>query len=95
MKSEGWRIASLRAIHGSRAQPWSRHFWEDGFRVVQIKIFTMAFSPRLGGFDDEPLRDFIADKQVHSPSDRRLTNAGKMPALPVPLAPLCLRAFVC
>jgi hypothetical protein len=32
---------------------------------VQIKIFTSPFSPRLGGFDDEPLREFIADKQVH------------------------------
>jgi hypothetical protein len=26
----------------------------------------MPFSPRLGGFDDEPLREFIVDKQVHS-----------------------------
>ena len=37
-----------------------------GNSFVQIKIFTMAFSPRLGGFDDEPLRLFIRDKRVHS-----------------------------
>ncbi|HRZ82821.1 MAG TPA: hypothetical protein P5069_10180 [Candidatus Hydrogenedentes bacterium] len=26
----------------------------------------MPFSPRLGGFDDEPLHGFLTDKQVHS-----------------------------
>jgi hypothetical protein len=35
-------------------------------RIVQVRIFTIAFSARLGGFDDEPLRIFLADKQVHS-----------------------------
>ena len=33
---------------------------------MQIKIFTIPFTPRLGGFDDEPLRAFLSDKQVHS-----------------------------
>lgn len=33
---------------------------------MQLRLFTIPFSPRLGGFDDEPLRVFIADKQVHS-----------------------------
>ena len=32
---------------------------------MQLRIFTIPFSPRLGGFDDEPLRSFLADKQVH------------------------------
>jgi len=32
---------------------------------MQLRIFTIPFSSRLGGFDDEPLRLFIADKQVH------------------------------
>jgi hypothetical protein len=31
---------------------------------LQIKIFTLPFSARLGGFEDEPLRTFVADKQV-------------------------------
>ncbi|OQB36423.1 MAG: ATP-dependent DNA helicase RecQ [Candidatus Hydrogenedentes bacterium ADurb.Bin179] len=31
---------------------------------MQLRIFTIPFSSRLGGFDDEPLRSFIADKQV-------------------------------
>jgi len=35
-------------------------------QVLQLRLFTIPFSPRLGGFDDEPLRAFIADKQVHS-----------------------------
>lgn len=32
---------------------------------MQIRIFMMSFSARLGGFGDEPLRGFLADKQVH------------------------------
>ena len=56
--------------------PWSRHFRQIGFRILQVKIFTMAFSPRLGGFDDEPLREFIADKRVHSVESWHFVHEG-------------------
>jgi len=43
---------------------------------VQIRIFTLAFSPRLGGFDDEPVRGFLADKQVHSLENWHFVHEG-------------------
>ena len=36
----------------------------------------MPFSPRLGGFDDEPLREFITDKRVHSVESWHFTYEG-------------------
>ena len=34
-----------------------------------VKIFSMTFNSVVGGFDDEPLRDFIKDKEVISIRD--------------------------
>jgi len=31
---------------------------------VKLKVFTLRFSASTEGFDDKPLRDFIADKEV-------------------------------
>ena len=31
---------------------------------MKIKIFTLGFSENAGGFDDQPVQDFIADKEV-------------------------------
>ncbi|HPO17303.1 MAG TPA: hypothetical protein PLI09_27975 [Candidatus Hydrogenedentes bacterium] len=33
---------------------------------MQIKIFSLPYNPALGGFDDEPLRQFLVDKEVLS-----------------------------
>ena len=33
---------------------------------MQPKIITLPYSPTLGGFDDEPLRSFVAGKTVLS-----------------------------
>ena len=32
---------------------------------MQIKVFTLPYQASLGGFNDEPLREFLADKAVH------------------------------
>ncbi len=31
---------------------------------MKLKVFTLRFSDSTGGFNDEPLQDFIADKEV-------------------------------
>jgi hypothetical protein len=31
---------------------------------LKLKIFTFRFSESIGGFDDKPLQEFIADKEV-------------------------------
>lgn len=34
-----------------------------------VRIFSLTFNSALGGFDDEPLRDFMKDKEVISVND--------------------------
>lgn len=31
---------------------------------MKLKIFTLKFSESSGGFDDEPVQNFITDKEV-------------------------------
>ncbi|MFQ5515909.1 MAG: HRDC domain-containing protein [Myxococcota bacterium] len=31
---------------------------------MRFKLFTLRYSPTLGGFDDEPLQSFVRDKEV-------------------------------
>lgn len=35
-----------------------------GARGMRIRLFTFRYSATLGGFDDEPLREFIRDKEA-------------------------------
>jgi hypothetical protein len=52
---------------GSRGNaPGGWKFSGSVFVALQAKIFTIPFSARLGGFDDEPLRQFLAGSQVHA-----------------------------
>lgn len=30
---------------------------------MQLRIFTLPYSPQLSGFDDGPVREFISDKE--------------------------------
>jgi len=34
-----------------------------------IRVFTLAFEPMTGRFNDDPVRDFIADKEMASIRD--------------------------
>ena len=43
---------------------------------MQIRVVTLKFSPALGGFDDEPLRDLLKDKEVLSISDHFFLKDG-------------------
>jgi hypothetical protein len=40
------------------------------FLKMLIKIFTLKFSEAIGGFDDEKLRTFMADKEIVSMKER-------------------------
>jgi ATP-dependent DNA helicase RecQ len=42
--------------------------------LVLIKIFTIPFSSSFGGFNDEELRGFLADKELISASDYLFTR---------------------
>lgn len=52
---------------------------------MQVRIVTIAFSSRLGGFNDEPLRSFIADKQVHEMESWHFIHEG------TPYWSICIR----
>ncbi len=43
-----------------------RYEQKETFYKMQIKIFNLRFSDRIDGFDDEPVRDFLADKEIIS-----------------------------
>ncbi len=44
---------------------------------MQIRIFTLQFNPLLGGFDEQPLRDFVTDKEVISLQDHFFQYDGR------------------
>jgi hypothetical protein len=37
---------------------------KQGSSILKLKIFTFRFSNTTDGFDDQPLQEFIADKEV-------------------------------
>jgi len=41
---------------------------------LKLKVFTLRFSGSIQGFDDKPLRDFIADKEVIEFSEHFFTH---------------------
>lgn len=43
---------------------------------MNIRIFTLRFNPLLGGFDDAEVRQFLADKEVHSVHDHAFIHHG-------------------
>jgi ATP-dependent DNA helicase RecQ len=43
---------------------------------VQVRVFTLAFSDAVGGFPDEVVRQFLADKRVLEVNDHLFTRAG-------------------
>jgi superfamily II DNA helicase RecQ len=40
---------------------------------MRVKLITLRFAPRLGGFDDRPLADFVRDKEVLAVSEHFFT----------------------
>lgn len=44
--------------------------------MLAVKVFTLAFDPILSAFNDEPVREFLADKDVESVSDHFFTKDG-------------------
>lgn len=44
--------------------------------MLAVKVFTLAFDPVLAAFNDEPVREFLADKDVESVSDHFFTKDG-------------------
>ena len=44
--------------------------------MMAVKVFTLAFDPFIGGFNDLPLREFLADKDVESVSDHFFVKDG-------------------
>ncbi len=44
--------------------------------MLAVKVFTLAFDPSLGAFNDGPVREFLADKDVESVSDHFFVKDG-------------------
>jgi ATP-dependent DNA helicase RecQ len=44
--------------------------------MMLCRVITLRFDPALEGFNDQPLRDFLADKEVHSIHDHFFEQQG-------------------
>ena len=44
--------------------------------MLQVKVFTLQFSDRLGGFNDEPVQEFVRDKDVMEVRDHFFERDG-------------------
>ena len=63
-----------------RKTPPNLPFVRGGVRkaaLVRVRIFTLPFSDELGGFDDNPLREFLLAKDVSSVRERFLRKDGR------------------